>query len=100
MRIYVHTHIYLGHFSLQQKLAQHCKSTIFQYKNKKSKCSEDAFHYCVLFIYFYSIEYCFKVFPKYLLCTRHYSDLAGLHLVFSKTSLSDSNMQSQLKITI
>ena len=27
----------LGHFTVLQKLAQHCKSTIFQYKKYKKK---------------------------------------------------------------
>ena len=38
--IYIHTHIYiyewLGHFAVQQKLAQHCKSAVLKKKKKKA----------------------------------------------------------------
>ena len=33
IRVYIHIYIKLDHFAEQQKLIQHCKSTIFQFKN-------------------------------------------------------------------
>ena len=32
--IHIHTHIYINHFAIHQKLTQHCKSTILQLKKK------------------------------------------------------------------
>ena len=36
MYIYIHTHTHtqLNHFVIQQKLTQHCKSTILEFKKK------------------------------------------------------------------
>ena len=35
--IYAHAYIEVGHLVVQQKLAQHCKSTIIFYKTKKKE---------------------------------------------------------------
>ena len=34
MYMYIHTYIYLSHYSLHQKLTQHCKSTILPLVNR------------------------------------------------------------------
>ena len=35
--ICIYTHIYVDHFSVQQKLTQHCKSAILQLEKNKTK---------------------------------------------------------------
>ena len=37
MCVYIYIYIWLDHFAVQQKLAQHCESTILQQKRKKKK---------------------------------------------------------------
>ena len=41
IRVYRYSHVWLGHFVVQQKLTEHCKSTIIKKKLKKEKCNID-----------------------------------------------------------
>ena len=43
----MYIYVKLNHFAVQQKLTQHCKSTILQLKKKKEK-SEYLLNFCAL----------------------------------------------------
>ena len=39
-RIYIHIHVKLNHFAVQQKLTQYCKSTVLKLRKKKGKVED------------------------------------------------------------